>query len=78
MPGTGINGKRSFANQKHAILVEVADLEDKREQHPCQARGLLEARVALLRPESIDPDMLEEMARQMLGYVRSNEITVSE
>lgn len=32
-------------------------------------KKLLEHRVALLRPESLDPDMLEERARIMLGVV---------
>jgi cell division protein FtsB len=33
----------------------------------------LEQRVSLLRPESLDPDMLEERARLMLGYVHADD-----
>jgi cell division protein FtsB len=33
----------------------------------------LEARARLLRPESIDPDMVEELARRDLALVRDND-----
>ena len=39
-------------------------------------RAALEARVALLRPESLDPDMLEERARTLLNFGRPDEITI--
>ena len=69
-------GKRSFANQEK-ILMKVAELEDTRDNIKSK-REILETRVSLLRPESIDPDMLEEVARKMLGFTRPNEIVVSE
>ena len=72
----GLNGKRSFANQK-TVLVKVSMLEEQRDAVRAR-REALETRVALLRPESIDPDMLEEMARKMLGFTRPDEIVMSE
>jgi cell division protein FtsB len=72
----GFNGKRSFAHQ-YTVLIKVSELEDKRDAAKAK-REALETRVALLRPESIDPDMLEEMARKMLGFTKSNEIVISE
>ncbi|PIR37472.1 MAG: septum formation initiator [Alphaproteobacteria bacterium CG11_big_fil_rev_8_21_14_0_20_39_49] len=33
----------------------------------------LENRVALLRDESVDPDLLDEQARRLLGYVAEDE-----
>ena len=39
-------------------------------------RKVLEHRVSLLRPESLDRDMLEERARIMLGYVHPKEHVV--
>ena len=39
-------------------------------------RTTFEQRVALLRPESVDPDMLDEMARQTLDVARPNELIV--
>lgn len=72
----GLNGKRSFANQT-TILVKVSELEERRDAVRAK-REALQTRVALLRPESIDADMLEEMARTMLGFSKPNEIVVSE
>ncbi|MCF8495361.1 MAG: septum formation initiator family protein [Alphaproteobacteria bacterium] len=39
-------------------------------------REQLEQKVVMLRPGSVDPDFLEERAREVLGYVRPGEITV--
>jgi cell division protein FtsB len=37
----------------------------------------LEKRVRLMRPESIDPDMLDELAKTQLKMLRPNEILVT-
>ncbi len=39
-------------------------------------RARLERRVHLLHPESLDPDMLEERARIMLGYAHPDDIVI--
>lgn len=39
-------------------------------------RARLEAKVALMRPERVDPDMLEELARTQLELSRRNEVVV--
>lgn len=39
-------------------------------------RTRLEAKVALMRPERVDPDMLEELARTQLELSRRNELVV--
>ena len=39
-------------------------------------RKALERRVALLRPESLDPDLLDERVRAVLNYARPGEIVV--
>lgn len=36
----------------------------------------LESRVALLRPDNLDPDMIEERARVMLNFAYPNEIVI--
>ena len=41
-------------------------------------RRLLEHRVSLLRPERMDPDMLDERARVMLNMVAPDEIVILE
>jgi len=39
-------------------------------------RLLLENRVALLRPDNLDPDMVEERARVMLNFARPDEVVI--
>ena len=39
-------------------------------------KNVLEHRVSLLRPESLDRDMLEERARVMLGVVHADDLIV--
>ncbi len=39
-------------------------------------RTNLQHRVALLRPDSLDPDMLEERARILLNYGRDDEVMI--
>jgi cell division protein FtsB len=40
-------------------------------------KAALERRVALLRPESLDPDMLDERARVMLGAIGPHDLIVA-
>ena len=67
-------GNRGFdylAKQQGSIASlnqELAALQQRHVQ--------FEGRVALLRPESVDPDMLEEMARSQLGLARPNDLIV--
>ena len=42
--------------------------QDKRDQ--------LNRRVALLRPSSVDPDMLEERARVLLNFARPDDVVI--
>jgi cell division protein FtsB len=39
-------------------------------------REMLERRVALLRPDGVDPDMLDERVRMMLDLGRRDELTI--
>ena len=39
-------------------------------------RELLEVKVVAMRPDSINPDLLEERARSILGYKRSDEMQI--
>ena len=41
-----------------------------------QEKTQLEHRVSLLRPNSLDPDLLEERARVVLNYARDGEMLV--
>ncbi len=41
-----------------------------------ERRQELERRVALLRPDNLDPDMVEERARVMLNFARPDEVVI--
>ncbi len=41
-----------------------------------QLRETLEIKVSQLRPQSVDPDLLDEMARAMLGMTRPGDLVV--
>ena len=41
-----------------------------------QANIRFEAKVRLLRPESIDPDLVDELARRNLGLARQNDLVI--
>jgi cell division protein FtsB len=68
------HGPRSFANET-AIEAEVARLEAELARISAE-RAARDGRVALLRPQSIDPDLLDEIARRSLGYVKEGEIVL--
>lgn len=51
-----------------ALETELKDTSAERQRR--------DARVALLRPESLDPDMLDEMARRVLDYTAPNELVL--
>lgn len=70
----GLHGSRGVTRVAE-LNVEVkhlqdrlADLKDKRLK--------IEHKVVLLRPESIDPDKLDEEARAMLGFVHANDRSI--
>jgi len=64
-------GARSFAYQA-AVQDRLEQTRARLEQVRAR-RKRLEARNALLRAESLDPDMLDETARRMLGFAGPRE-----
>ena len=70
----GLEGPRGLDN--HASLkAELAGYEESFAQVK-KKRDALEARVKLVRPESVDPDMASELVREILGYEKRNTIVV--
>jgi cell division protein FtsB len=65
-------GIRSIAVQA-SLEARQADLRQQLEQ-TVQKRRQLEARVNLLRPENIDRDLLDEVARRTLNFVDNREL----
>ncbi|HKD28626.1 MAG TPA: septum formation initiator family protein [Xanthobacteraceae bacterium] len=68
---TGKNG----INARQELDQQIADLASELERVRAE-RERWERRVALLRADRIDPDMLDERARQVLNYVDPHEVTV--
>jgi cell division protein FtsB len=51
---------------------------EKRLDEVQMEQNALEQRVHLLRPDSLDPDMLEERARVVLNFARKDEIIIQD
>jgi cell division protein FtsB len=61
----GLKAKQGLEEQIAELSGELAELR--------QSRASWERRLALLRPNSLDPDMLDERARVLLGYVHPHD-----
>jgi cell division protein FtsB len=64
----GINARQELDQQIADLASEVARVKAERERW--------ERRVALLKADRIDPDMLDERARQLLNYLDPHEVTI--
>jgi cell division protein FtsB len=64
----GIEARRQLA-------VEAARLDADLEKVKAERRAV-ERRVALLRSASLESDMLDERAREILGFANSNEVAI--
>lgn len=61
----GLAEQRALADEAAALKARLAALRAE--------RARLEARVAAMRPRSRDLDLLDEVARRNLGYLRPDE-----
>lgn len=68
-------GPRSLDN--HAIQLAQLEAREADLAKVRAKRDAVEARVKLMRPESVDPDMASQLVRKMLGYERVNSIVVN-
>ena len=64
----GINARQELDQQIADLASEVRRVKAERERW--------ERRVALLKADRIDPDMLDERARQLLNYLDPHEVTI--
>ena len=64
----GFAFREKLASQSRQLSDELAATRKQRSD--------FETRVALLRPESVDPDMLDEMARSTLDVAGPNDLIV--
>jgi cell division protein FtsB len=60
---------------KQDLDQQIAELSDELAGLKAERAGW-ERRVVLLKPESIDPDMLDERARVLLNYADPRELTL--
>jgi cell division protein FtsB len=65
----GLKAKQDIDRQMAALSAELNHLQVERAQW--------QRRVNLLKPENIDPDMLDERARALLDYVDPDDLTLS-
>lgn len=68
--GYGILSWMDTTDRLTVLEAERADAEAQ--------RALLEAKVARLRPERIDPDLLDQEVRRSLGYVGDGELILQD
>ena len=64
----GLEAKRQLKIQAHEISKELEALKTQRAEW--------ERRIALLRSDQIDRDLLEERARTLLGRVHRNDLVI--
>jgi cell division protein FtsB len=64
----GLRAKQDLDQQIAELSEELGNLKSE--------RASWERRVLLLKPESIDPDMLDERARVLLNYADPRELTL--
>lgn len=67
----GNHGLVNWIRLRHEVELGQADLGRVRGE-----RLALEHRIKLLRPESVDPDLLEEQARSRLGLSGADEVVI--
>lgn len=62
----GLQAQRRFEAEEERLKADLAAIRAE--------RGEWEKRVALLKPESLDPDMLDERARELLLWAHPNDL----
>jgi cell division protein FtsB len=65
----GLKAKQDLVQQEADLIRELEALKAE--------RAAWEHRVELLRPNAVDPDLLEERARAQLDYMHPRDITLS-
>jgi cell division protein FtsB len=70
----GYYGPRSFEH-RDVLAAKAAELDAKLAATRAM-REALQRRVSLMRPESIDPDMLDELARSTLDYGKPTDLII--
>lgn len=64
----GLRAQQEIEQQLALMQTELAEVKAE--------KAIWERRVALLRPDKIDPDMLDERARVLLGLADPSDVTL--
>jgi len=64
----GLKAKQELAQQQTSLMSDIERARGERLE--------LERKVALLRGDNLDPDMLDERARAMLNYLHPRDLTL--
>jgi cell division protein FtsB len=67
----GEHGWMSMLRLKNEVTTQEATLSQLRKEHED-----LDHRIHLMRPDSLDPDLLDEESRKSLDYTKPNEIVI--
>ena len=67
----GDRGWLSMLRLERQVTEQQEELSQLQEEH-----RELEHRVQLMRPDSLDPDLLDEESRQLLNYSKPDEIVI--
>ena len=70
-----INGRHGF--EVRSKLIERSALLEFEIKSLEAVRAKLERDVALLTPDKPDPDLVEEISREVLGFVRSGDTVIT-
>ena len=66
--GRGLKAQDEYQARQEALSQELAELRTE--------RAAWDRRVAMLRAESVDRDLLDEQTRSMLGRVHKNDLVI--
>lgn len=72
----GVHALNSLKSQGH-IQEDITLLEQQYAEINSHRRDL-EKHVSLLHPDHVDPDYLDEKAREILGYIHPDEVIIVE
>ncbi len=64
----GLFALKRLQDRETALVVQYEQSSQEKEQ--------LEKRVALMRPESLDPDLIDEKARESLNMAHENDLII--
>lgn len=70
----GMEGPRGFP-YRDGLMIKLAQLHSGSE-NAVKARVALQDKVELMRPDHVDPDLLEELARSQLDMAGANDLVV--